>query len=125
MRAAVDPLQAYSQLLFEILADVLDHAGLGRRGQADQGGRLAVARVFPDETGDVAVVRPEIVPPFGHTMGFVDDPVSDFPLLQDRPHRRVSQLFRRDEQHRRIAEADLVEGVVAFGERQQAVDGHA
>ena len=37
MRAAVDPLQAYSQLLFEILADVLDRAGLGRRGQADQG----------------------------------------------------------------------------------------
>ena len=58
-------------------------------------------------------------------MGFVHDPVADLALLQGRPHRGVSQLFRRDEQHRGITEADAVERVVTLRERQKAVDGDA
>ena len=58
-------------------------------------------------------------------MGLVDDPVAHFPLLQDRPHRGVSQLLRRDEQHRRIAEAYPVESIVTLGQGQQTVDRDA
>ena len=99
MRAAVDPLEIDAQLLLKMLADVVDDTGLGRCRQADQRGRFAAARIFPDEAGDVAVVRPEIVAPFGDAMRLVDDPVTHFPLLQDRPHREVSELLRGDEQH--------------------------
>ena len=108
-----------------MIADVIDNVGLGRRGEADQRRRLAVARIFPDETRDVAVVRLEVMAPLGNAMRFVDNPVSDFPLLQDRPHRGVSELLGRDEQHGGIAEADPVERVMTLGEGQEAVDGDA
>ena len=106
-----------------MLADVVDDARFGRCCQADQRGRFAVSRIFPDEAGDVAVVRPEIVTPLGDAMRFVDDPVAHFPLLQDRPHRGVSELLRRNQQHRGVAEADTVERVVTPRAGQEPVDG--
>ena len=58
-------------------------------------------------------------------MGFVEDPVADFSLFQDRPDGRASQLLRRNQQHRRISEAHLVERFMTLGQRQQAVDRDA
>ena len=58
-------------------------------------------------------------------MCFVNDPVAHFPLLQDRPHREVSELLRRDQQHRGIAEADTVERIMALRQGQEPVDGNA
>ena len=83
MRTAVDPLEADAQFFPKVIADIVDDTRLGRRGEADQRGRLAVSGVFPDEARDVAVIRPEVVAPLGYAMRFVDNPVSDFPLFQD------------------------------------------
>ena len=124
-RAAVDALEVDAQRLAKMLANVLDDAGFRCRGQADQRSERAVSRVLLDESGDVAVVGPEIVSPLGHAMRFVENPVAHLPLVEDRSYGGVPQLLGRDEQHRRIAEPDLAEGIVALGERQQAVDGDA
>ncbi len=54
----------------ELLGDVGDHAVVGRRGRAEDGGGLGQAL---DEAGDPPVVGAEVVAPVGDAVGLVDD----------------------------------------------------
>ena len=85
----------------QLLGDVLDHA-LVRGGRRRQHGH-AVGQ-GTDELGQTAVVRPEVVPPVGDAVRFVDD---EHPHAAD----QCRQLF--------VAELRVVE---PFGRDQQDVD---
>ena len=124
-RAAVDQLKLDAEAAFEVVEDVAHDARLGRRRQADERGKPAVAGMFADEAGDVAVVGAEILAPFRQAVRLVDHPVADLALLEDRAHRRVPELLRRDQQDGGIAEPHPVERVVALRQRQKTVDRDA
>ena len=102
-----------------MVEDVAHDARLGRRRQADERGKPAVAGMLADEPADVAVVGAEILAPFRQAVRLVDDPITDLALFQDRAHRRVPELLRRNQQDRGIPEPHPVERVVALRQRQK------
>ena len=119
-RPAIEQHQIDPEAGVEMVADVAHHLGLGRGGQAQDGCR-GIARELLDEAADIAVIRPEIVPPFADAMRLVQHPKANLALVQHRSDRRRAQLFGRDQQHRCIAHPHLFQRIVAFGQRQHAV----
>ena len=122
--AAVESRELDAEMLPEVVADVPDHIGLGRGGETHHR-RRRLAAPLADETADVAVVRPEVVPPTRQAVRFVQHPRPDLALREGAAHRPVAQLLRRGQQDGRIAEPDPVQGLAALGHGEHAVDGDA
>ena len=118
-------LQLDAQLLPEVLDDVVLHAGLGGGGEAQDGRRKIITGLLPDEASHVAVVGAEVVAPTGETVGLVQHPAADFPLLQGPAQGDAAQLFRRDQQDAGVAQSYPLQCVGAFRHGEQAVDGDA
>src|SRR6476619_7459170 len=78
-----------------MVADVAHYFGLGGGGQAEHRSRRFIARGFLDEAADIAVVGPEIVPPFRHAMRLVQHPEPDLTLCQNRPDIAASPMRTR------------------------------
>ena len=65
------------------------------------------------------------MPPFGKAVRLIDDPATDFPLLQHRENGWTTQLLGRDQNDRGIAKANSVQRVVTFWQGKHAVDREA
>ena len=126
--AAVEHAHGDTQLVAEVPDDVGDDFRLGGGRQAlDQRQRLVRRGVaaFGDEAGDVAVIRPEILPPFRQAVRLVENPGADFPLRQHLSHAAIAQLLGGDEQDADIPQAHAVEHVGPFRHVEQPVDCRA
>ena len=124
-RAAVEDVEFDAKTLPEVLDDLGDDRGLGGGSQAQDRGNCVVSGLVADEAADVAVVGPEVLPPFGKAVRLVEHPAADFALIQGLSQGAVAQLLGRDEQDAGVAQAYLVESIPAFRHGQQAVDGDA
>ena len=105
--------------------DFLPHVLLGRGGEAGDGRNLHALLLgeLPDEPAGVEVVGPEVVPPFGETMGLVEHPAADLALGDGLGEGAVAQLLRRDVEQRDVAQPDPAQHVAALRRREQAVEG--
>ena len=109
-------MQILAKFLSKVGTDFIDDAFFrGCRKAADRRNRLILfLGKFPNETGGVEVVRPEVVTPFGKTVGLVKHPATDFALLENIADTDAAQLFRRNVQYGRIPQADSLEDLSAF-----------
>ena len=96
--SAVEDLQLDVQLLTKVGLDLLLDVRLGSCGQAQHRRHRLVTRPLTDEAPHVAVVGPEVVPPFREAVGLVQDPGANLPLRQDTANRDAAKLLRRDDQ---------------------------
>ena len=55
-------------------------------------------------------------------MRFIEHPVADFPLTENRADRGAAKLLGRDQQDRRIAKTHLVECILPLRHGEHAVD---
>ncbi len=126
LRSAVKNPHLHAQLFPEVPDDISNHFGLCRGGQALDQRQIATwagLSVLANESCDIAVVRTEVLPPFGQAVCFVKDPGADLALRKHLAHALVAKLFRRDEQNADVAEPHTIEYIRSLGHRQQAVDG--
>ena len=123
--AAVEDRQLDAELVPEMPRNVLDHVGLGGRGQAQHRRRETVARLLADKPADIEIVGPEVVTPARQAMRFVQHPGADFALIERAPQGAGAKLLRRDDEDASIAEPDPVQRIGPLGHREQSVDRDA
>ena len=120
--AAVEDSEGDVQIVPKIGNDFLLHVGFGRGREAQH---RRIHGVFANETGHVAVVGPEIVPPLREAMRFVEHPRADLALLECPAHGSAAELLRRDDEDAGVPEAHPVERGGPLGEGEQPVDRDA
>ena len=102
-------------------ADIRDDIRLGRCGEAEDR-RRPVLLAGLDESGDVEVVRAEVMPPLGQAMRFIEYPGADLPVHQGIGERDAAELLGCDEDQSEITQAKLVQHDSPFEWRQQAIE---
>ncbi len=118
---AVEQPEADAHFLAKVLEDVIHDIRLRRRGQAEHGGYRALAGPLLDEAAHIAIVRAEIMTPFGQAVRLVQDPGANFTLRQRFAKGAVAQLFGRDNQDADIAQSNPVQDVRPLWHGKQAV----
>ena len=123
--AAVEDRQLDAELVPEMPRNVLDHVGLGGRGQAQRRRRGAVAGLLPDEAADIEIVGPEIVTPARQAMRLVQHPGADLALVERAPQGPGAKLLGRNYENARIAQPNPVQRIGPLRHRHQPVDRDA
>ena len=121
LRAAVEYGEFDSELLPEVINNVLPHVRLGSRGQAEDGRHRAIAHLLADETADVAIVGPKIVPPARQAVRLVEHPSADLPLIERAAQGLGTELLGGDDEDARISKPNPIQRVLPLGQGEEAV----
>ena len=121
----LEQTQRDPEFLLEVLADLLDHLGLGGRREAgDRRHRHALALgQLADEARGVEIVGPEVMTPLGEAVRLVEHPGADLAALEHLAEGCVAQLFGRDVEDGDVTQTHPLQHVAALGRGQHAVDG--
>src|SRR5210317_1937178 len=97
-------------------ADFLDDTFLGGgREAADRWYRLILfLGELPNEAGCVKIVRSEIVPPLGQTVGFIEYPATDLALPQNISDSDAAKLLGGNVQDSGVSQSDPLEYLPAL-----------
>ena len=110
-----EALEGDVELVLEVQHDVFQHIGLGRGGEATDGGQLTVTCELLDEARDVEVVRAKVRAPFGQAVGLVEDPGTDLALGNGPTEGLVAKLLGRDQQDAHVPQLNLLQHLGPLG----------
>jgi len=104
-----EALEGDVELILEVLLDVFQHIGLGRGGEAADGGQRAVTGELLDEARNVEVIRAKVRAPFGQAVSLVEDPGADLALGNGPAEGLVAKLLGRDQQDAHVPQLNLLQ----------------